>query len=112
MLLPQDGRGPVRFNPRLDQHLEPISAKGFPEPVSAYLVRSARPRTFRTAVRSVHGAEARMVGRDVELWPLKRAFVRVTAQAQTHLVTVSGEAGIGKSRLLFSEKSPTSGRQK
>jgi predicted ATPase/class 3 adenylate cyclase len=92
----QQVRGAFEIEPQ-----EPIAAKGFPEPVPVYLVRSARPRTFRSASRSAHGAETRMVGRDVELWQLQRAFEQVLTRAQTHLVTVIGEAGIGKSRLLY-----------
>jgi len=80
---------------------EPIRAKGFVEPIPAYLVRSAKPRTFRTVIRTVHGVETPLVGRDVELRHLQRTFERVLASSQTHLVTIVGEAGIGKSRLLY-----------
>jgi class 3 adenylate cyclase/tetratricopeptide (TPR) repeat protein len=80
---------------------DPIPAKGFPEPVPAYLVRSAKPRTFRTVIRTVQGVETPMVGRDRELRQLERAFERTVRHRQTHLVTVIGDAGIGKSRLLY-----------
>jgi class 3 adenylate cyclase/tetratricopeptide (TPR) repeat protein len=80
---------------------EPIRAKGFVDPVPAYLVRSAKPRTFRTAIRTVHGVEAPMVGRDAELRHLQRTFGQVIGSSHTHLITIVGEAGIGKSRLLY-----------
>jgi predicted ATPase/class 3 adenylate cyclase len=92
----QQVRGTFEIEPQ-----QPIQFKGFPEAVPVYLVRSTRPRTFRTAKRTVHGVETRMVGRDVELWQLQRAFEQSTERAHTHLVTVVGEAGIGKSRLLY-----------
>jgi predicted ATPase/class 3 adenylate cyclase len=80
---------------------EPIAAKGFPEPVPAYMVLSAKPRTFRPVIRTVHGVETSMLGRDAELLQLRRAHQEALSQSQTHLVTVVGEAGIGKSRLLY-----------
>jgi tetratricopeptide (TPR) repeat protein len=80
---------------------EPIRAKGFVDPIPAYLVRSAKPRTFRTVVRTVRGVETPLVGRDMELRRLQRTFERVMGSSQTHLVTIVGDAGIGKSRLLY-----------
>jgi class 3 adenylate cyclase/tetratricopeptide (TPR) repeat protein len=80
---------------------EPILARGFAEPVPTYRVRSAKPRTFRTVIRTVHGVEAPMVGREVELLLLQRTFERAMKHSQTHLVTITGDAGIGKSRLLY-----------
>jgi class 3 adenylate cyclase/tetratricopeptide (TPR) repeat protein len=84
----QQVRGAFEIAPQ-----EPIRAKGFADPVPAYLVRSAKPRTFRTVARTVHGVEAPMVGRDAELRRLQHTFERVIGGSQTHL--------IGKSRLLY-----------
>lgn len=78
-----------------------IQAKGFADPVLTYLVRSAKPRTFRTVARTLHGVETPMVGRDAELQHLQRTFERTIGDSQTHLITIVGEAGIGKSRLLY-----------
>jgi class 3 adenylate cyclase/tetratricopeptide (TPR) repeat protein len=79
---------------------EPLTVKGKSEPVLTYLVQAAKPRAFRVETRGVEGIETRMVGRDVELLALQRAFEDVIEDGETRLVTILGEAGVGKSRLL------------
>ncbi|HZU87027.1 MAG TPA: tetratricopeptide repeat protein, partial [Anaerolineaceae bacterium] len=80
--------------------LEPLDLKDIPNPVQIYLVRSARPRAFRMGTRGIEGIETRMIGRDTELQRLKDLFVAVTSNATMRMVTITGEAGVGKSRLL------------
>ena len=80
---------------------EPITAKGFPEPVPVYLVREIKPRAFRVQTRGVEGVETRMVGRNDELKFLQDALMTAFEEGEGHVVTVSGEAGVGKSRLLY-----------
>ena len=79
----------------------PIQAKGFDRPVEVYLVRSAKPRAFHVLTRGVEGIETRMVGRETELKYLQDALLTAIGEGEGQLVTVVGEAGIGKSRLLF-----------
>ena len=81
--------------------LPPIEAKGFPQPVAVYRVWAARPRTFRTVTRGVEGIETSLIGRDAELHQLQAALTRSIQCRETQLVTVVGEAGVGKSRLLY-----------
>jgi predicted ATPase len=82
---------------------EPITVKGKAEPVKAYIVQRAKPRAFRMGTRGVEGVETRMVGRDAELLALQNAFhdAMETARAEIRVVTVVGDAGVGKSRLLY-----------
>jgi predicted ATPase/class 3 adenylate cyclase len=80
--------------------VEAIQAKGFPEPVQAYLVERARPRAFRLETRGVEGIETPMIGREAELSSLQEAFRGVDQGQGGKFVTVIGEAGLGKSRLL------------
>jgi predicted ATPase/class 3 adenylate cyclase len=86
------------------QPQEPLKVKGKAEPVRTYVVQRARPRTFRVTTRGVEGIETRIVGRDTELWTLQNAFHDVAVprveDAETRVVTIAGEAGVGKSRLL------------
>jgi class 3 adenylate cyclase/tetratricopeptide (TPR) repeat protein len=49
--------------------------------------------------RGVPGLMAPMVGRDQELGLLESVYDRVATEARPHLVTVYGDAGVGKSRL-------------
>jgi class 3 adenylate cyclase/tetratricopeptide (TPR) repeat protein len=70
--------------------------KGKAEPVRAHRVigESATPPE-----RGVPGLRAPMVGRNAELEVLRSVFRRVRTEGRPHLVTVYGEAGVGKSRL-------------
>jgi class 3 adenylate cyclase/tetratricopeptide (TPR) repeat protein len=80
--------------------LPPVTAKGFPQPVTVYRVRGARPRTFLTFTRGVEGIRTGLIGREAELHQLKEVLTGVARSGRTRLVTIIGEAGVGKSRLL------------
>ena len=79
----------------------PITVKGIAEPVRSYLVHRAKPRAFRVPNRGIEGIETRMVGRELELAKLIDAFESTVEESSLSLATVVGDAGIGKSRLLF-----------
>ena len=79
----------------------PLTVKGIAEPVHSYLVKSAKPRSFRIRTRGIEGVATKMVGRDVELEALQGAFAQLFAERALATVTVVAEAGIGKSRLLY-----------
>jgi class 3 adenylate cyclase/tetratricopeptide (TPR) repeat protein len=81
--------------------LEPVKFKGFDEPISMYRAVRAKPRTFRIPSRGVEGVETRMVGRVSELKILQDAFLSLLQEGEGSIITITGEAGIGKSRLLY-----------
>jgi class 3 adenylate cyclase/tetratricopeptide (TPR) repeat protein len=81
--------------------VDPVRVKGKREPISVYVVRQAKARAFRLATRGVEGVETRMIGRARELGVLQAEFERVVAGDASRRVTVIGDAGIGKSRLLY-----------
>ena len=83
------------------QRLEPITLEGFDTPNQVFQVHRARPPAFRLSMQSVAGVESSMVGRDVELLMLQNMFRDATEDGEVHVVTVVGEAGVGKSRLLY-----------
>jgi class 3 adenylate cyclase/tetratricopeptide (TPR) repeat protein len=80
---------------------KPLLVKGKTEPLRTYLILAAKPRAFRSPSRGVEGVETRMVGRDTELASICATFDAVVSWPAAHLVTVLGEAGVGKSRLLW-----------
>jgi predicted ATPase len=80
---------------------EPIQVKGKVRLVRTYLVQRAKPRAFHMLTRGVAGVETRMVGRDVELLMLQDRFRDATEDAEVCVVTAVGDAGVGKSRLLY-----------
>ena len=78
--------------------LPPIDAKGFAQPVNAFKV--LRPSEVESRFEAFHSsAMTPLVGRDDELQLLLRRWERAKAGAG-QLVVLSGEAGIGKSRLV------------
>ncbi len=79
----------------------PMVLKGVAEPMLTYLVLGAKPRAFRVATRGIEGVETRMIGRDAELRQLQQAFERLYGERKLSVITVVGEAGVGKSRLLY-----------
>jgi tetratricopeptide (TPR) repeat protein len=78
----------------------PISVKGVEQPMGSWLVVRALPRTQRGVPRGVDGVHTRMVGRDAELDLLLQTLQRTVVDGRASAITVVGEAGLGKSRLL------------
>jgi class 3 adenylate cyclase len=72
--------------------LEPLDLKGKTEPVPAYRLLSVQSTPER-----IH--ESTFVGRAAELEDLRQAWQRVCGDGRCELVTVVGDAGVGKSRL-------------
>ncbi len=79
--------------------LEPLDLKGKAGPVPAW--SALRVRARRRGERPPLGLEARLVGRDEELAVLKQTLQRVESESRPALVTVLGNAGVGKSRLAW-----------
>src|SRR5262245_1992547 len=73
--------------------VEPLTLKGQSAPVPAHRLVSLLDAPERTH-------SARFVGREHELAQLAEAWRRAQAEARSELVTVVGEAGVGKSRLV------------
>jgi class 3 adenylate cyclase/tetratricopeptide (TPR) repeat protein len=76
-----------------------IVAKGKTEPVLAHPVIRARTGV-PVQHRGLAPLHADLVGREKELGVLLNAVSAVTAEARPQLVTVLGQAGVGKSRLV------------
>jgi class 3 adenylate cyclase len=79
---------------------EPLKIKGKADTVQTYIIQRAKPRIFRIATRGIEGIKTRFIGRDAELEQLQDIFKETQAHQTARMITVSGEAGIGKSRLL------------
>jgi class 3 adenylate cyclase/tetratricopeptide (TPR) repeat protein len=77
-----------------------LIVKGKPEPIQVYVVRRARPRTIQALGRGMQGVQTPLVGRDADLGQLQDALQAIREQRRARMVTVVGEAGVGKSRLL------------
>jgi class 3 adenylate cyclase/predicted ATPase len=78
------------------ERLEPLSLKGKEEPVPAWEATGVLSEPRRSPGR----AETPLIGREEEVSLLSSLVERVEHEARPHLVTVIGQAGVGKSRLL------------
>jgi class 3 adenylate cyclase len=79
------------------RELEPLAVKGKQEPLIAHLALApvAAPRR-----RGLEGERAGLVGRERELELLEAVVARAVADRTPQLVTIFGQAGVGKTRLL------------
>jgi len=68
--------------------------------VDTYRVLAAKPRAFRIQFRGIEGVATRMIGRRAELEILQKAYVNAVEESESQMVTVTGDPGLGKSRLL------------
>ncbi len=78
------------------ERLEPLDLKGKEEPVPAWEATGVLAEPRRSAVR----AETPLIGREEEAGLLNSLVERVEREGRPYLVTVIGQAGVGKSRLL------------
>ena len=79
-----------------------IRVKGRVEPVEIYQV--VGPKRAPGRVRGIPGLSAPMVGRVQEFSKIKQAAQTLVTQSRGGVVLVTGEAGMGKSRLLGETK--------
>jgi class 3 adenylate cyclase/tetratricopeptide (TPR) repeat protein len=89
-------RGLFDFEP-----LEPVELTGFSDPIKVYRVLGAKQRPFYRGMRGVEGVETRMVGRELEFLQLQKIMRDVIEEGEGQMVTVVGDAGLGKSRLMY-----------
>ena len=78
------------------ERLEPLDLKGKEEPVPAWEATAALTAPKRGALRSA----TPLIGREEEAGLLGSLVERVEREGRPYLVTVLGQAGVGKSRLL------------
>ena len=79
------------------RELEPESVKGKAEPVRVFEAIAARAR-LGTDLTRTHTSP--FIGREIDLALLKGIFEKALASESVQLVTVVGEPGLGKSRLV------------
>lgn len=76
----------------------PLQLKGVSQPVTTYLVSGTKSKPG--SMRGIEGLYAPMIGRDGELERLRQTINGMNREKLGRFVAVSGEAGIGKSRLI------------
>lgn len=79
----------------------PLRVKGKTEPLQTYVVQRIKPRAFRTGRRGVEGVSTSMVGRKAEFQAIQSAFEQCVNSGHVTVAIIKGEAGLGKSRLIY-----------
>ncbi|MCP4543358.1 MAG: AAA family ATPase, partial [Chloroflexi bacterium] len=87
--------------------LEPVRVKGKAKPVPVYHLLATKVVPGR--VRGIAGLESPLVGRETEFRALQEAVKRVWA-GEGSIITLVGEAGLGKSRLVAELRESTDQR--
>ena len=77
-----------------------VVVKGRQTPVIVYRVLGPQPRLFFTGSEGVEGVVVPMIGREPEMATLRRALAETAQTGRGRLITIVGDAGVGKSRLL------------
>jgi class 3 adenylate cyclase/tetratricopeptide (TPR) repeat protein len=79
------------------EELEPVTVKGKPQPVAVWHALSTRSRF---GIDTQMTPKTVFIGREYEVDLLKNSFKRALRESNIQLVTVVGEPGVGKTRLL------------
>ncbi len=74
----------------------PVALKGKTQPLNAWQVVALRAER---GLRGIPGRQAPLIGRSEEMDLLLRLYDRVARERRSHLITVLGTPGVGKSRL-------------
>lgn len=82
--------------------LAPLQVKGKNRPLNAWVVQGFRSRDLAIVQhpRGIDGLQAPLVGRALELTLMHATYARVRDAHHSHLITLLGSPGIGKSRLV------------
>lgn len=83
------------------QKQTPLMVKGRTESLQTYVIQRVRPHAFRIGRRGVEGVTTRMVGRETEFQTIQSALEQCVSNGHVTVVILKGEAGLGKSRLIY-----------
>lgn len=83
------------------RHLEPVKAKGKTELTQPYAVEGRLSDPGRFRYQSADSLITNMVGRSQELEKLQTAYEQTFNAQSTTMILLSGDVGIGKSRLMM-----------
>lgn len=83
------------------EQMEPVLLNGRLQPSQLFVVLREKTRPFHMSIRGIAGVEARIVGRNDELARLQDMLQMTLDGGSCQVVTIIGESGVGKSRLLY-----------
>ncbi|NTW00114.1 MAG: tetratricopeptide repeat protein, partial [Oscillochloris sp.] len=80
------------------QPMPPLHVKGVNEPLQTY--RPLGPAAQPGSLRGIAGLHAPLIGRSGDLAHLRSHIIAIRADGQRRVALISGDAGVGKSRLV------------
>ncbi len=83
------------------KRLGPIQLEGTKALMNIFQIMDELPQPTKLRYRSKGGLETVLVGREREMDRLAEIFLSTQEKNQPHLALVTGDVGVGKSRLLF-----------
>ena len=83
------------------RRLTPVQIEGTQRLISIFQILEELPQPTKLRYRSKGGLETILVGREKEMEQLGALFEKTKEANQQQLVLVTGDVGVGKSRLLF-----------
>ncbi len=83
------------------KRLTPIQLEGTKQLVNIFKILGELPQPTKLRYRSKGGLETILVGRESEMTQLESLFDQTCETNQPQMVLVTGDVGVGKSRLLF-----------
>jgi predicted ATPase/class 3 adenylate cyclase len=78
-----------------------LPIRGQETPVEIYRVLLEKQPQFRIFQHGIEGITTRLTGREIEMQRIRDAYETATEDHDNHLITIVGEAGMGKTRLLL-----------
>ncbi|MBN1199872.1 MAG: AAA family ATPase [Bacteroidales bacterium] len=100
--------GPETYRLTLDhfdiRSMEPVPVKGQKKPVQVYSVLARREERVAVSPETARMISSPVVGREKELNILKTKVMGLIVAGKGCVVTITGEAGVGKSRLMAEMK--------
>lgn len=81
--------------------LDPVQLPGQLAAEPVYVVRREKPQAYHVSGLGAEGISARLVGRTDEMAQLQTVLQTVINTGSLQLVTILGDVGVGKSRLLY-----------
>jgi len=83
------------------KRLTPIQLEGTRQLINIFKILEELPQPTKLRYRSKGGLETNLVGRDAEMDRLESIFQKTKELNKPQLALVTGDVGVGKSRLLF-----------
>jgi class 3 adenylate cyclase len=83
------------------KRLTPMQFEGTNQLVNLYQILGELPQPTKLRYRSKGGLETHLVGRDDEMAKLETIYQQVSETNKPQMVLVTGDIGVGKSRLIF-----------